>query len=46
MPKSLDDIFNDDAFGLLDFKENKTIVKSDDDRLIDSFLEINDFFEK
>ena len=46
MPKSLEDIFNDDAFGLLDFKENKTIVKSDDDRLIDSFLEINDFFEK
>lgn len=46
MPKSLEDIFNDDAFGLLDFKENKTIVKSDDDRLIDSFFEINDFFEK
>ena len=46
MPKSLEDIFNDDAFGLLDFKENKTILKSDDDRLIDSFFEINDFFEK
>lgn len=46
MPKSLEDIFNDDAFGLLDFKENKTVVKSDDDRLIDSFFEINDFFEK
>lgn len=46
MPKSLDDIFNDDAFGLLDQKENKTIVKTDDDRLIDSFLEINAFFEK
>ena len=46
MPKSLEDIFNDDAFGLLDFKENKTIIKSDDDRLIDSFLEINDFVEK
>ena len=46
MPKSLEDIFNDDAFGLLDFKENKIVVKSDDDRLIDSFMEINDFFEK
>ena len=46
MPKSLDDIFNDDAFGLLDFKENKSVVKSDEDRLIDSFMEINDFFEK
>ncbi len=46
MPKRLEDIFNDDAFGLLDFKENKSIVKSDDDRLIDSFMEINDFFEK
>ena len=46
MAKSLDDIFNDDAFGLLDYRENKTIVKTDDDRLIDSFLEINAFFEK
>lgn len=46
MPKSLDDIFDDDDFGLLDYKENKTIVKTEDDRLIDSFLEINAFFEK
>lgn len=46
MPKSLDDIFNDDEFGLLDVKEKRSIVKTDDDRLIDSFLEINDFYEK
>ena len=46
MPKSLEDIFNDDAFGLLDFQEDKTMVKTEDDRLIDSFLEINAFFEK
>lgn len=43
---SLDDIFNDDDFGLLDAKQNKSNIKSEDDRLIDSFEEINVFFDK
>lgn len=46
MAKTLDEIFDDDEFGLLDFKENKSIIKTDEDRLIDSFQEINVFFEK
>jgi len=46
MPKSLDDIFDDDEFGLLDFKEKKSIVKTDEDRLTDVFMEINHFYEK
>lgn len=46
MPKSLDDIFDDDEFGLLDFKEKKSIVKTDEDRLTDVFMEINQFYEK
>lgn len=46
MPKSLDDIFDDDEFGLLDFKEKKSIVKTDEDRLTDVFIEINQFYEK
>ncbi|HXS58681.1 MAG TPA: GIY-YIG nuclease family protein [Hanamia sp.] len=43
---SLEDIFNDDDFGLLDAKQNTSNVKSEDDRLIDSFEEINAFFDK
>ncbi len=46
MAKTLDDIFNDDEFGLLDAKAKTTVVKTDEDRLIDSFMEINNFFEK
>ncbi len=46
MPKSLDDIFDDDEFGLLDFKEKKSIIKTDEDRLTDVFMEINQFYEK
>src|SRR5690606_4453980 len=41
-----DDIFNDDDFGLLDSKAKTSTVKSDEDRLIDSFEEINAFFDK
>jgi len=44
MAKTLDDIFNDDEFGLLDAKAKTTVVKTDEDRLIDSFMEINNFF--
>lgn len=46
MAKNLDDIFDDDEFGLLDVKPKTSIVKSDEDRLIDSFQEINAFYEK
>lgn len=45
MAKTLDDIFNDDEFGLLDFRPTVSVVKTDEDRLIDSFQEINSFFE-
>jgi len=43
---TIDDIFNDDDFGLLDSKAKTSTVKSDEDRLIDSFEEINAFFDK
>lgn len=43
---TLDDIFNDDEFGILDSKAKASNVKTEDDRLIDSFQEINVFFEK
>lgn len=46
MAKSLDDIFNDDDFGLLESKEKQHFVRTDEDRLTDSFEEINLFFEK
>ena len=46
MAKSLDDIFNDDDFGLLDSQQKQSFVRTDEDRLIDSFEEINHFFEK
>ena len=43
---TIDDIFNDDDFGLLDSKAKTSTVKTDEDRLIDSFEEINMFFDK
>jgi len=43
---TLDDIFDDDDFGLLDSKVKTSTVKTDEDRLIDSFEEINAFFDK
>ncbi|WP_049235654.1 GIY-YIG nuclease family protein [Moraxella canis] len=43
---TLDDIFNDDTFGILDAKAKATQVKTDEDRLIDEFEEINVFFDK
>lgn len=42
----LEDIFNDDEFGILDSKPKNNNVKSEDERLIESFQEINTFFEK
>lgn len=46
MAKTLDDIFNEDDFGLLDSNEKKSVIKTDEDRLLESFEEINSFFEK
>lgn len=43
---TIDDIFNDDDFGLLDSKAKSSTIKTDEDRLIDSFEEINVFFDK
>ena len=43
---TIDDIFNDDGFGLLNSKAKSSSVKSVDDRLIDSFEEINAFIDK
>jgi len=46
MAKTLDDIFDDDDFGLLNQKEKSGNLKTDEDRLIDSFEEINAFYMK
>ena len=46
MAKTLDDIFDDDDFGLLNPKEKSGNIKSDEQRLIESFEEINAFYEK
>jgi len=43
---SLEDIFNDDDFGLLESKAKASTIKTDDERLIDSFEEINVFIDK
>ena len=43
---TLEDIFNDDDFGLLDSKAKTSTIKTDEDRLIDSFEEINAFIDK
>ncbi|MEY5041726.1 MAG: hypothetical protein RLZZ414_1274 [Bacteroidota bacterium] len=43
---TLDDIFNDDDFGLLDSKAKSSNIKTDEDRLIDVFEEINVFVDK
>ena len=42
---TLDDIFNDDEFGLLESKTKTSTVKTEEDRLIDSFEEINAFID-
>lgn len=43
---SLDDIFNDDEFGLLETTTKTSNLKTADQRLIDSFEEINVFIDK
>ncbi len=44
--RTLEDIFNDDEFGVLDSKPQNSNVKTEDERLIESFQEIIVFFEK
>ena len=44
--KSLDDIFNDDDFGMLNSKAKSSNIKSEEDRLIYAFEEINAFVDK
>jgi len=39
----LDDIFNNDPLGLLHFKPKNSNIKTADERLLESFQEINDF---
>lgn len=47
MKKSLNDIFNDDEFGLLDeVLQTKNPILTDEDRLIEAFEEVNAFYEK
>src|SRR5680860_869246 len=45
--QTLEDIFKDDVFGILNEPDPKySYVKSEDERLIESFREITAFFEK
>ena len=44
--RSLQDIFNDDPFGLLNVKPPSSPARNADERLLASFQEINDFYEK
>jgi hypothetical protein len=44
--KILDDIFNNDPFGLLNVKSKTSNVKTADERLSASFEEINEFISK
>jgi len=43
---SLEDIFNDDPYGLLDIKPAGALARNADERLVASFEEINAFYEK
>jgi len=44
--KTLDDIFNDDPLGLLNVKPKVSSARNADERLVASFHEIIDFYEK
>jgi len=44
--KTLKDIFDDDDFGILNTMPKSSGVKTEDERLIESFQEINAFYEK
>jgi T5orf172 domain len=43
---NLDDIFNDDPFGLLNIKPAAAASRNEDERIVASFQDINDFYEK
>jgi hypothetical protein len=43
---TLQDIFNDDPFGLLNMKPTSSPARNEDERLVASFQELNDFYEK
>jgi hypothetical protein len=43
--KVLDDIINNDPFGLLDFKPKDSNARTAEERLLASFQEINDFVD-
>lgn len=43
---ALDEIFNNDPFGLLNVKANGSLARNADERLVASFEEINTFVEK
>jgi hypothetical protein len=42
----LNEIFSNDPFGLLTVKPSSSPARSEDERLIASFQEINDFYEE
>lgn len=42
---TIEDIFEDDDLGILESKSNKPAIKSEDQRLIESFEEINTFID-
>src|SRR5690606_664056 len=44
--KSLDDIFDDDPFGLLNVKPNGKASPTADDRLLEKFREVERFYEQ
>lgn len=44
--KSLDDIFANDPFDILDVKPKVSTARNADERLVNTFHEINDFFKK
>ncbi len=44
--KRLKEIFDDDSLGLLNIKPTSSPARNEDERLIASFKEINDFYEK
>lgn len=43
---SIDDIFENDEFGLLENDSETSTIKTEEDRLVDSFEEISIFFDK
>ena len=40
------EIFSEDSLGILDIKSEKSKITTEDERLIDSFKEINNFYNE